>query len=132
MRGGEDRAVPLHLIRAEQFRSEGRLLDAWVAGRAVDAQVRPEPGQMSENRATPRQQLRPVAVFPTIDETLTGVCAFDPVGRRGAFSRSRRILAKVFLRSVLKLGTYRNEGSRIDFMGPCRDVCDSDFEAART
>jgi len=40
---------------------------------------------------------------------------------------SLRILANVFLRSVLTLGVYRNDGSRIDFMQPLYlcllDVC---------
>ena len=61
---------------------------------------------------------RPVDVFLTIDATLAGALAVICSARSASFRRSRRILANVLFRSVLKLGLYRNEGSRIDFMKP--------------
>src|SRR5689334_22895518 len=58
---------------------------------------------------------RAVAVFLTIDETLTTVVAVA-CSARSALLRSRRILANVLFRSVSKLAVYRNERSRIDFI----------------
>jgi hypothetical protein len=46
---------------------------------------------------------RPVAVFLTIDETFVNGPASVRDGCSTPFRRSRRILAKVFCRSVLKL-----------------------------
>jgi hypothetical protein len=61
---------------------------------------------------------RPVAIFLTSDATLTGALAVICSARSTFFRPSRRILANVLFRSVSKLGLYRNEGSRIDFMKP--------------
>ena len=58
---------------------------------------------------------RTVAIRLTIDETLTGSSA-TACSTFAFFRLSRRILAKVFLKSVLKLAVYRNEGSRMDFI----------------
>lgn len=53
-----------------------------------------------------------------IDETLASVPAVARTALSASCRLSRRILANVFCRSVLKLAVYRNEGSRIDFMWP--------------
>ena len=59
---------------------------------------------------------RPVADFLTIDETLSSVLAVARTAFSATSRLSRRSLANVFRRFVSKLGVYRNEGSRIDFM----------------
>ena len=51
-----------------------------------------------------------------IDETLASASAVVCNVLFESFRWSLRILANVFLTSVLKLAVYRNEESRIDFM----------------
>src|SRR4030095_8892860 len=60
---------------------------------------------------------RPVAVFLMIGEILAHASAVAGSSVSGFLRCSRRTLSNVLERSVLKLAVYRNEGSRIDFIG---------------
>jgi hypothetical protein len=68
--------------------------------------------------AQPTPHHRPVAALPTIDATLTSASPVAYPALSVSFRWSRRILANVFCKSVLKLVAYRNDGSRIDCVWP--------------